>query len=586
MSTIEPSDTEGGGSASSDLRALLPMHCNTADDILFANVRSAVARDIPILHRVPAHDGVAILVGGGPSIADDLSEIKAHVDAGAHVFALNGAAGWLIDRGLIPYAQVILDARETNERFLWVCHDSMKFYLASQCHPVLFDRLAGHDVTLWHANYGGQSGVVENRETVIVSGGTVVGLHAMTLAHVLGYRTLHLYGYDSSYRGDANHAYSQPENDGEEIIRCEVKGREFFAAPWMIRQADDFQDVAMALADLGCDIHTHGTGLLPTLAHAMTRVKTSSIQPGELTAFYDLTHSPASYDIATFLAFAEQARIKRGLRWLKVVIASGPSDGFRYDLIPPLETKHRLQMLWGICMQFCRLLPSISTVVLAKSRQEAAIHDRGDVFPEGYSADRPIPHYGHMLMIDELRKADIAVYRAPEWSVDHVRQWLKPNTITITLRETHYGSYRNSDPEAWIEAVEALSDAGYAVLFIRDTEMAFGGDFHGWPVCHAASFDLAYKLAVYECAAVNLFIANAFTMAILAPGVKGIVFGLIRDGESLSAECWAARGFPMGSQYPHVDHRFRVVWDGENSDVIVRETLKFLHETKPQEIAA
>ena len=264
---------------------------------------------------------------------------------------------------------------------------------------------------------------------------------------------------------------------------------------------------------------------------------------------------------------------------MKVVIAPGPAHGFRFDLIPPLEPEHRRQMLWGIVLPMCRLVPSVGSVVLAQSREEAAIHERGDIYPRRYSVECPSPGYGHVPLIRMLRDRDISLYRAPDWATGHVRAWMKRDTIVITLRETHYGMHRNSSVAEWLDAASELRGRGYDILFIRDTGEAYGAHFHGWPVCHAASFDLAYRLAVYECAALNLFISNAFTMALLAPGVRAMVFGLIRDEkEFLSADDWAARGLPKGAQYGHVGHRFRVVWSDESAERIVDAALGFLDE--------
>ena len=48
----------------------------------------------------------------------------------------------------------------------------------------------------------------------LIGGGTTVGLLAMSLAFLRGFRKIHLYGFDSCYRGDEHHAYAQNLNDG------------------------------------------------------------------------------------------------------------------------------------------------------------------------------------------------------------------------------------------------------------------------------------------------------------------------------------------------------------------------------------
>ena len=91
----------------------------------------------------------------------------------------------------------------------------------------------------------------------------------MALAYVMGYRNLHLFGYDSSY-SDNHHAYEQKENDGDVAVDVQVNDRKFKAAPWMIKQAQQFQELARQLADDNTVITVAGDGLLPYIARCMS----------------------------------------------------------------------------------------------------------------------------------------------------------------------------------------------------------------------------------------------------------------------------------------------------------------------------
>ena len=53
----------------SNLDDTIPIVCNTEDHEIFGNITAAVARDLPWLQLSEPHDGVAVIVGGGPSIA-------------------------------------------------------------------------------------------------------------------------------------------------------------------------------------------------------------------------------------------------------------------------------------------------------------------------------------------------------------------------------------------------------------------------------------------------------------------------------------------------------------------------------------
>ena len=187
---------------------------------------------------------------------------------GQTVFALNGAAHWLKDRGLIPDYQVILDPRPENVRFVEP-PVAKKYLIGSQCHPSVFDRLSQHDVTLFHHAEDGIEGYFEGNP-VVIGGGVTVGLVAMALVYALGYRKLHLYGYDSSDRDGEGHVYSQGETNAESSRReIWLDRRKFTCSPGMFAQANAFEGFARMMADHGALITVHGSGLLPSIARKM-----------------------------------------------------------------------------------------------------------------------------------------------------------------------------------------------------------------------------------------------------------------------------------------------------------------------------
>jgi hypothetical protein len=173
---------------------------------------------------------------------------------------MNGTAKYLADRGVEVDMHISIDARESNRKFLGY---AKQYYLATQCHPSMFDVPATmfHVATVdWdkHSDIG-----------MAIGGGHSVGLFAMSLAFVLGYRVMHLYGYDSSYRESEHHAYEQSKNNGDPIIEAIVMGRKFKTTNWMVVQVNEFKEIAAQLSQMGCEITTHGDGLLPYVAFQM-----------------------------------------------------------------------------------------------------------------------------------------------------------------------------------------------------------------------------------------------------------------------------------------------------------------------------
>ncbi len=244
---------------------------NTPDEIIDENIFLNSRLNLPWLKRIAPHDGHAVIVGGGPSLADDIEEIRWRASKGQKIFALNNTVQYLIARDIYPDYQVIVDARPFNARFVGGAKECL---FASQCDPSVLE--AGKNITLWHAaeddmdrmellfpdNYPAYAGV---------TGGTTVGLSAMTLVYAMGYRQLHLYGYDSSNRESKTHAYEQPENNDIADCMMEVFGKTFDTTLAMARQAELFPEICDILIDNGCLITVHGDGLIPWIARELPK---------------------------------------------------------------------------------------------------------------------------------------------------------------------------------------------------------------------------------------------------------------------------------------------------------------------------
>lgn len=247
----------------------IPIVCNMPDAIIRAHVEASCERNMPWLELAEAHDRVAIVVGGGPSMRSLLPMIAAMQKAGGEVFVTNGASTALAAAGVVADHHVLLDARAANVVF--VAGPKARHYLiASQCHPDLFRAIEGHPATLWHPAYPEIDEWIGHREAVLIGGGTTVGLQAMSIAYALGHRKIHLFGFDSSYSAAGEgHAYPQPLNADDDRQEYCVGDQKFIAAPWMARQAMEFQTASRQLCDGDAELYVHGTGLLPAIAARM-----------------------------------------------------------------------------------------------------------------------------------------------------------------------------------------------------------------------------------------------------------------------------------------------------------------------------
>lgn len=224
------------------------------------NIRHSAELGLPRLTSKPPHDRNVAIVGGGPSVNDPLSiaELSRLRSSRCEIWALNGSYDWLLSRDIIANAHVLIDARLENAAFLKTTHPETTYYIASQCSWVLFDLLKRRG-----------RNVVRLDLDVMGDCGTTVGTHSILTAFVEGFREIHLFGFDSSYRNDEGHAYQQDLNASERIVDAHIGDKVFKSAPWMVRQAQDFEGISRDVVAAGGVITVHGDGLLPEMARIL-----------------------------------------------------------------------------------------------------------------------------------------------------------------------------------------------------------------------------------------------------------------------------------------------------------------------------
>ena len=145
--------------------------CNTGDSGLFSNIEVNSKRGLPQVMVCPGTSRPALIVGGGPSLADTLDDIRKMKDAGSHVFALNNAAKYLFENGILPDYQIVLDPRPHNVEFVsnrW----ADEVLLASQCDPSLFDKCAeiGYTARIWHPFIEGAEKYIGEPDPLMIGG--------------------------------------------------------------------------------------------------------------------------------------------------------------------------------------------------------------------------------------------------------------------------------------------------------------------------------------------------------------------------------------------------------------------------------
>ncbi len=244
--------------------------CWDGAESLRYNICSALGRGLKELSPELPHDRPLNLAAFGPSLTEQ------SIPDG-ELWCVNGAHDWLISQGRIPDVCVLLDPTPDLSGVI-TPHNGVKYLIASQCHPDLFDRLKEADVTLWHAWVPKESTGEDIRDLVntpgqhwFISGGGTAALRALVIAKFLGYRDISVYGLDSSFEGERKHAVEPHPCAGNE---CEVEygGKIFQTNIPLAAQAENFEaQYIKVLNDVR--IRVHGTGLIPWICESLNKLK-------------------------------------------------------------------------------------------------------------------------------------------------------------------------------------------------------------------------------------------------------------------------------------------------------------------------
>lgn len=238
---------------------------NTTEEKMVENVRINTSKGYTQVHPYNKNDLEIMILGGGPSLLDFKDDIIAKRREGMALITTNGAYNEVLSWGLTPSAQVVVDSRPFNKRFLEPVVPNCKYMLASQCDPSMFEGIPHEQIFIWHAalNESVEKVLDEayNGEWYPVPGGSTVMLRTITLFRLLGYAKMHIYGFDSCLRGTQHHAYEQKENDDKQEVTVTIGDKMFTCHAWMASQAQEFIDQMKLLSD-EVELAVYGDGLI------------------------------------------------------------------------------------------------------------------------------------------------------------------------------------------------------------------------------------------------------------------------------------------------------------------------------------
>lgn len=174
-----------------------------------AHMRYAATLKLPELKiAATPRAGKAVIVGGAPSIANHLEEIRAlSQDPDNAIFALNWSHTWLLDRGIVPDACVLFEIDAEPDTILKRADPQVVYLICSHCHPKTFNDLAHCPRLLWHSPPNSDPEIEAAKE--LFSGSTEIGggigtfTRTLSIAITMGFRNIELFGCDSSFPDDA-----------------------------------------------------------------------------------------------------------------------------------------------------------------------------------------------------------------------------------------------------------------------------------------------------------------------------------------------------------------------------------------------
>lgn len=198
-------------------------------DQIDRNVAYARSLGLPDFALADPHERPLAVVGGGPSAAERLDELRAWP---GDIWAINGTCRWLASHG-IPSTFFSMDPGEDQEGLVEGVTDAL---VASSTDAACLDRLVaqGARVRLFAAAEH------EPNAARLISGGSTTATRAPLLALAQGYRRVVYFGCESSF-AQTTHAYKQEAWRGglpAELLLVQCGSERYVTSLQMYVQAD------------------------------------------------------------------------------------------------------------------------------------------------------------------------------------------------------------------------------------------------------------------------------------------------------------------------------------------------------------
>jgi len=266
---------------------------------------------------------------------------------------------------------------------------------------------------------------------------------------------------------------------------------------------------------------------------------------------YNVSAAPLSFDSLVWLVNAEMTRRRQGAPApLKVNLWRGHGREINGSQTPYKTVTQRALLTENILRPAIKLIGAVETDV------------QGGVC---------YPYYlpGEIVKNCQAGEA-VPQFHAPAETIAAMAGYR--GCVTITLRETDYMTWRNSNIEAWVKFALDLGAVGERVVFVRDTAKAYE-PLEQFATCSQASRNLIDRCALYEVAKANLFVANGPATLAQFSGKPWFMFmPMLWEGHAykINTPGFMRKHFrlPVGGQYPWSAPDQFIVWDHDTYENI------------------
>jgi len=211
-----------------------------------AKIRSAAARALPDMIDLELVESgrQGVIIGGGPSADDYIDKILDMDRYGRYcLIAIERMLPWCLAHGIHPEYVIALDASPDVVDALQTPPSGVRYLIAMQCHPEVFERL-GHlpEVYVFQTpqrELDDDDTATEQRGMTLNAGGSVV-LCGMAAAMALGIKSLHVFGFDCHIGNGGYAKHIAGVGEQVEKITVRVDERDFLTTMPYLAFAQQF----------------------------------------------------------------------------------------------------------------------------------------------------------------------------------------------------------------------------------------------------------------------------------------------------------------------------------------------------------